>query len=168
MPCAAFPVQNTTTSCAPPPPPPPDTTAPVVSLTSPTDGSTIHGTVPLSADASDEAGGSGVNEVRVFLAGGIGIPFVTFSAPPYTLNWNTMLLANGSHTLRAEAEDNAGNIGQSADVVVTVPEPAFASMLGVGSLVVGLLGRAGRRRVGRPETQDYRGRVRPSAPIVGT
>lgn len=130
-----FPVRDTTTSCDPLPPPAPDDTAPVVSLTNPTDGSTITGTVSLSVDATDEAGGSGVAEVRLFLDGGA---FATFIASPYNLNWNTTILADGPHTLRVEAEDGAGNVGVSSDVTVTITTQAPsvpAASAGVRALI---------------------------------
>jgi hypothetical protein len=39
---------------------------------------------------------------------------------PYSYNWNTTSVANGSYTLTAKAYDNAGNIGQSSNISVTV------------------------------------------------
>ena len=117
---APFPVRDTTTSCEPPPPPTPDTTAPMVSLIGPANGSTIDGTVALSALAVDEVDGSGVKEVRIDLD---GVPLVLLTKSPYTVNWDTMTVPNGSHTLRVEAEDNAGNIGIVPEVTVTIDNP---------------------------------------------
>jgi extracellular elastinolytic metalloproteinase len=160
-----FPVRDTTTSCAPLPPPAPDTTAPAVSLTSPSDGSTISGTVPLSVDAADEAGGSGVAEVRVFLDGATGSPFATFIAPPYNLNWNTTILAEGSHTLQVEAEDGAGNVGLASEVTVTITTLAPsvpAASAGVRALIaLGIV--AGSFAAIRRRQFALRGRARSSS-----
>jgi hypothetical protein len=89
-----------------------DNQSPTVSLTSP--GATVSDTVALQADASDN---QGVTVVR-FLAGGVLID--SDQTAPYSIDWDTTTVANGDVTLTAEAEDAAGNVGVSADVVVTV------------------------------------------------
>ena len=89
-----------------------DSQAPTADLTSP--GATVSGTVTLDAIVTDNLG---IVEVR-FLVDGvlIGSDQVT----PYSIDWDTTTVASGSVTLTVEAEDLAGNIGVSADVVVTV------------------------------------------------
>jgi hypothetical protein len=89
-----------------------DNQPPTISLTSP--GATVSDTVALQADASDN---QGVTVVR-FLAGGVLID--SDQTAPYSIDWDTTTVANGDVTLTAEAEDAAGNVGVSADVVVTV------------------------------------------------
>jgi hypothetical protein len=89
-----------------------DDQAPTVNLVSP--GANVSGNVTLNADASDN---QGVVEVR-FLANGVLIDSDTTA--PYSIDWDTATVANGQVTLTAEAEDDAGNIGVSADVIVTV------------------------------------------------
>src|SRR5712672_181893 len=58
------PVTVTVSNAPPPPPPPPpppgDTTPPTVSITAPSDGATVRGTVRLTAAASDNVGVVGV------------------------------------------------------------------------------------------------------------
>jgi len=49
-----------------------------------------------------------------------GAAIATLTSSPYSVNWNTGTVAAGSHTLRAEARDAAGNVGLSAGVTVTV------------------------------------------------
>ena len=95
----------------------PDTTAPVVSLTSPLNGSTVGGTSTVAASASDNIG---VKGVRFELDGlSLGAEDVT---APYSVAWNTVAGANGSHTVTAFARDAAGNTS-SATVTVTVVNP---------------------------------------------
>jgi YVTN family beta-propeller protein len=97
---------------------PADTIAPAVSITSPAAGATVSGTVAVAATVSDAAGIASVT----FLADGVVI--ATDTTSPFSANWNASAVANGSHTLRAEARDVAGNVGTSAPVAVTVGAPS--------------------------------------------
>jgi hypothetical protein len=93
-----------------------DTTPPTVAMTAPANGATVSGSaVALSASASDNVAVSSVQ----FLVDGspIGAPV---TQAPYTLNWDSASVANGSHTLSARAVDTAGNATTSAAVTVTV------------------------------------------------
>ena len=97
-------------------PPPPDTTYPTVSLTAPSNGSTVSGSsVTISANASDNIGVSGVQ----FLLDGANLNSED-TASPYSISWNTTTATNGSHTLSARARDAAGNTTTSSSVTVTV------------------------------------------------
>ena len=87
---------------------PTDTTAPTVSITSPAAGATVTGTVAVAATASDAVGVASVT----FLVDAAVI--ATDTSSPYSVNWDTSAVAAGSHTLRAEARDAAGNVGVSA------------------------------------------------------
>jgi len=103
-----------------PPPPPPDTTPPTVSITSPSSGQTVLGTVSVTASASDDVGVAGVQ----FLLDGTNLGAESTTAP-YSTSWNTTAAANGSHTLTAVARDAAGNRSDpSAPVTVTVANGA--------------------------------------------
>ncbi len=93
----------------------PDTTGPTVSVSAPTNGATVSGTIAFSANASDS--GSGVHDVQ-FYVDGTAVNDDTSS--PYSYQWNTTSVANGSHQLSAVATDNAGNMTVSAAVTVTV------------------------------------------------
>ena len=55
---------------------------------------------------------------------------------PYSYNWDTTRLANGTHTLTAQATDAAGNSLLSAPVTVTVCQPGVSSV----SPVIGATG----------------------------
>jgi hypothetical protein len=99
--------------------PPPDTTPPTVSITNPTPGQTISGSVPVAANASDNVA---MASVQFFLDGSpLGNPVTT---APYAVNWDTTTATNGSHTLSAKATDTSGNVGTSTNVAVTVQNPA--------------------------------------------
>ena len=97
----------------------PDTTAPTVSVTSPSSGATVTATVSVSATASDNVGVVGVQ----FLLDGANLGAEVTTAP-YALNWNTTSASNGAHTISARARDAAGNQATSAAVSVTVSNSA--------------------------------------------
>ena len=75
---------------------------PAVAITSPGDDATVRGVVTIAATASAPAG---VNKVR-FYAGATYLGFDTTA--PYTKSWNTELVNNGQHELRAQVVDNQG------------------------------------------------------------
>jgi uncharacterized protein (TIGR03118 family) len=96
----------------------PDTIAPTVTVTAPAGVSTVTGTVAVTATASDDRGVTSVE----FFANSTSLG--TAMAPPYTVNWNTGSLANGTTvSLTAVAQDAAGNKTTSPGVVVTVNQP---------------------------------------------
>jgi hypothetical protein len=102
---------------------PPETVPPVVVITSPTDGSFVAGTVPVTATATDNVGVAGV-QFRIDGANLGGEDQV----PPYETTWNTLTVGNGPHVVKAIARDLAGNRGADS-VAVTVnnlipPPPA--------------------------------------------
>lgn len=94
---------------------PPDTTAPTVSLTAPTNGSTVSSTTAVSANASDDISVAGVQ----FKLDGANLGSEDTSSP-YSVSWNSALFTNGSHTLTAVARDGVGNTTTSSSVTVTV------------------------------------------------
>src|SRR5206468_775028 len=92
-----------------------DTTAPAVSITSPSNSSSVSGTVTVGATASDNVGVVGVQ----FLVDGAAVG-AEDAAAPYSYSWDTTKAGNGPHTLTARARDAAGNATTSAPVTVTV------------------------------------------------
>ncbi len=90
---------------------------PVVSITSPVNGSNFNGTasITVTANAADPDPGDSVSEVD-FYSNGVLQGIVTNT--PYTLT--TTGLGVGSYTLTAVALDGAGDAGTSAPVTVTV------------------------------------------------
>ncbi len=101
-----------------------DVTPPSVNLTFPTNGSTVSGTVTMSASASDDLG---VTKVEFFVdAVSIGTGTPAGPAGPWTLAWNTTGVAAGSHTLMVKAFDAKGNTGTDNDTTVTVSQTSLA------------------------------------------
>ncbi len=94
----------------------PDTTPPTVSITSPTSGQTVSGTVPITATASDNVG---VASVAFYLDGSTS-PFATDTTSPYSAQLSTASMNNGSHTVSAKATDTAGLTKLSSLVSITV------------------------------------------------
>jgi hypothetical protein len=95
-----------------------DTTPPTVSITSPTNGATVSGTVSVTATASDNVG---VTKVEFYLDGALQS---TDTTSPYAWSWDTTTASNASHTLTAKAYDAALNVGTSTAVSVTVNNTA--------------------------------------------
>lgn len=88
-----------------------DSAAPTVSLASPTNNSTVNGTVAIAATASDDVG---VSKVEFYVNNTLK---VTDTNSPYSYNWDTATSPNGTYTVSARAYDTAGN---SASDVRTV------------------------------------------------
>lgn len=75
----------------------------------------VQGTIPVTANASDNVGVVGV---QFFLDGTpLGPEDLT---APYSVTWNTTTVSDGTYTLTARARDAAGNIGTSPPVLVDV------------------------------------------------
>ena len=77
-------------------------TPPSVSITSPTSGVTVKGSVSCAASASD---GNGIKQVQFYLDGSA---IQTDTISPYTCSFDSTKLSNASHTLRAVATDGLG------------------------------------------------------------
>ena len=91
-----------------------DTIAPLVSLTAPGNNSKVNGIVAITASASDNVG---VSNVEFYINGGL---VFASNVSPYSFNWDTRSVPNGTNILLAKAYDNAGNVRQSSSVTVTV------------------------------------------------
>ncbi len=96
-----------------------DTTPPAVSITAPTSGSTVSGSISVSANASDNIGVAGVQ----FKLDGVNLGAEDTSSP-YSISWDTTGVANGSHTLTAVARDASNNQTTSSGITVTVSNAA--------------------------------------------
>ena len=93
----------------------PDITPPTATMTGPSGGAQVGGSVALSASAADNVAVAGVR----FHVDGVAVG-VEDTAAPYTFTWNTVGVSNGSHALTAVARDAAGNLGTSPVVTVQV------------------------------------------------
>jgi len=80
-----------------------DTTAPKVSITSPSDGATVKKTVALRATATDDVA---LKSMKLYLDGTL-VASGTESSISYS--WNTRKATAGTHTIKAVAEDSSGN-----------------------------------------------------------
>jgi hypothetical protein len=116
----------------------PDTIAPTVSLTAPTNNTTVSGTITITASASDNVG---VSSVQFFVDGSAIGPALTTA--PYSISWNTSSVLNGSHTLTALAKDASNNPTTSLPIAVTVSNSAPTGLVasynfdqGTGSTLV--------------------------------
>ncbi len=104
-----------------------DTTPPTVSMTAPTAGATVTGTVTVSASASDNVGVAGVQ----FKLDGVNLG-AEVTAAPYSVSWDTTTAPDAAHTLTAVARDAAGNSATSAPVSVTVSNGTTTTSGAVG------------------------------------
>jgi hypothetical protein len=94
----------------------PDTTPPTVALTAPAQGSTVTGTVTLTASASDNVSVVGV---QFFVDGTpLGAEDTT---SPYSVTWDTSTAVGATHTITAQARDPMGNVTTSQVVTVSTP-----------------------------------------------
>jgi fibronectin type 3 domain-containing protein len=92
-----------------------DTTIPNVQITSPANGATLpSGNILVQGTASDDPGGSGINNVSVrYDVDANIVPYAT-ATPSAPGNWSTWsitlnITTAGSHTILARATDNSGN-----------------------------------------------------------
>lgn len=92
-----------------------DTTSPTVSITAPADASTVSGSIPFTANASDDTAVAGVQ----FKVDGVN-EGAEDTTSTYGVTWNTTGVADGSHALTAVARDAQGNTTTSSTVNVTV------------------------------------------------
>src|SRR5216117_1438080 len=89
----------------------------VVNVTSPASGSTVSGTVPVTASVTS-VGALTVAGVQFKLDGNnLGAEDTT---APYSVSWDTTTTSNASHTLTAVARDSLGMLWTSDPVTVTV------------------------------------------------
>jgi chitodextrinase len=101
-----------------------NTTAPTVSISSPSEGATLSGTIPVTASATNDVGIAGVQ----FKLDGADLGSELTSAP-YSTSWDTTTTSNGSHTLAAVARNAAGTTTTSSAVTVTVSNPSNGGLL---------------------------------------
>jgi hypothetical protein len=96
--------------------------APSVSISSPSNGATVSGTLSVSGVASD---GLPISSVQVSVDGG------SFSSASGTTSWsfslNSNSLSNGAHSLSAEVTDSASRSASSPLVDITVDNSSTSS-----------------------------------------
>lgn len=90
---------------------PDDNNPPVVTLTAPTEGAKVSGTVTLSATASDNIG---IAKVEFYDNSSL---IGSDTSSPYSISWNSASVPNGSHLITAKVIDNAGNSSSDSSTV---------------------------------------------------
>ncbi len=90
-----------------------DTVAPVATISSPLDGSTVKTpSQKINVSGTDNIA---VTSIELYLDGKL---FGTSASSSATFTWSTLKAATGSHQLQAYARDAAGNVGASAVITV--------------------------------------------------
>src|SRR5262249_22215356 len=92
-------------------------------------GAMLTGSAMVAANASDNAGGTGVVLVQFLVDGGV---VATSSTSPYSAQFNSAGFVNGSHAVSARAWDAAGNTALSALVVATTMNDSVVVTGGAG------------------------------------
>ncbi len=98
-----------------------DKTMPTVSMTAPTDNSTVSGnSVTVSANANDNISVSGV-QFKLDTSTNIDSEDIL---SPYSINFDSTGVADGPHTIIAVARDPAGNYATSSAINITIDNTA--------------------------------------------
>jgi hypothetical protein len=97
-----------------------------VSLSSPSDGSTVSGTVAIAVTNSGSISWSNIYIDGVYVN----------STPPSTFSWNTAALANGSHQVKAIAFDASDNNLGTATATVTVSNGSSGGSSGSSAVTI--------------------------------
>ncbi|HTD10674.1 MAG TPA: CHRD domain-containing protein [Steroidobacteraceae bacterium] len=99
---------------------------PMVNLTAPAAAATVSGTVALTATASGSTTYS-ITITRVdFYVNGTLVGTATTS--PYTFNWNSTTVADGSYSVTAKATDSRNDTATTGATMITVKNHAAASV----------------------------------------
>ena len=97
----------------------PDTSAPAVSIRARKDYSSASGMITITATATDNIG---VSRVEFYVN---GVLASTATAAPYSFNWDSTAVTNGSYSLFAKVYDATGNVGQSGKIRLSEPNVKF-------------------------------------------
>lgn len=131
-----------------------DKEAPVVSITNPSNGATVAGTITISADATDNVG---VTAVSYSIDGGSAVAMSNTTGSTWEGAWDTTTVTDGGHTISVTAEDSKGN-ASSDSVSVTTDNglgPVFPDSMGAigDSITVAVFadGSLGGLADGQPE-----------------
>lgn len=99
-----------------------DTTPPTVSITNPSNGQIVSGTITINADAADE---TELDYVAVSIDSG---SWTSDTSSPYSWTWDTTSAAEGAHTITVRAYDAAGNTADDS-ITVTVQNDVTSNEL---------------------------------------
>jgi len=102
-----------------------DLQPPQVTIVSPTNGETLHGTVTILAEVQDN---EGIAQVEFFANDTLLKDFIS---SPYEYAWNTYGVIDGTYTLKVQATDLLGNQNsKSINVIVSNGQKTFEKTLG--------------------------------------
>ncbi|HET9412361.1 MAG TPA: Ig-like domain-containing protein [Candidatus Saccharimonadales bacterium] len=91
---------------------PSDVMPPTVSLTAPTEGSTVSGNTNVTANATDNVG---ITKVQFYANSAL---IGEDTTAPYSVSWNTTAAPNGTYSIIARAFDSANNLSTDSYSVV--------------------------------------------------
>ena len=120
---------------------PGDNVPPVVSFVIPTSNANLSGVVTCEVNASDDRE---MGYVDFFVD---GKKKKTVKVLPYAFDWDTSVLKNGTHTLKAVAYDASGNSASTEEIEVTTTNANIPPVAVIG----------GSKRVPVSTTKNYRG-----------
>ena len=104
----------------------PDTIPPTVTIITPQNGSTVLGVVTVTCISTDD---DGVAKVELWVDGvSTGI---NDDSEPYSLDWNTTTLEDGSFTITVRSYDNSENTTDSDPITLTVDNSSLYDCAGV-------------------------------------
>jgi hypothetical protein len=113
-----------------------DTTPPVDTVTSPTNGAQVSGTVTVSATATDPDDPV-VARMEIYIDSVLKASNTNSNSISYS--WDTTTYSNGSHTIYSKAYDAAGNVGTSSTISVTVNNSSGGQLIQNGGFETGTL-----------------------------
>ena len=90
-----------------------DNVSPSITITSPSEGAAVAGTVNVEVGVSDNLG---VVKSELYVD---SVLVASSTTAPFTLKWNTRKVKSGQHLLKTKAYDAAGNTGTSESITVT-------------------------------------------------
>jgi len=119
-----------------------DTTPPVVSISSPPDGSVITGgVITVNVSATDNVG---VTKVELYVNGSL---HSTDTSSPYSFLWDSSQRPDGTYQFYARAYDAAGNTAQSGSISLNLTRPQTDTTPPVVSISSPKEGQRFRRKV---------------------
>jgi len=108
-----------------------DNIKPTVTILSPLDGVSVNGVVNINAQASDN---ESIASLRILID---GVQKLSQLTSPITYNWITSDIDNGSHIIRVEATDGAGNIESAISNIVVQNADTTPPNVPTGAIALG-------------------------------
>jgi Leucine-rich repeat (LRR) protein len=123
-----------------------------VTITNPQNGQTVSGTVTIQAQVTERSkktkAPSGIAKVEFYIDNNkVGED----TSSPYEYSWNTTQYTDGTHTITAKAYDNAGNVGESPVISVTISAPVTFADPNLEQAVRNTLGIPGGQPITRAD-----------------